>query len=199
MLCENSEESTCENYFLNYRRSPPPLPNGQARLSLGAVTCHLVNRHLPGFLAVHTHALKTIGDRAMLVTRSVLASIVLLIGISNSPSPLQAAEASANVLDGVHWVGPAVTLEGLARQDRRGDRLCHLVPDLQQVVGRFLQANQGEPSPTNRSSCWPSTTTRRPAMSSRTWKPAISSRRTSFTATIRALPSETACPTSGGI
>ena len=60
-----------------------------------------------------------IGDRAMLVTRCVLASIVLSIGISNSLTKLQAADqghmvlASARVLEGVHWAGPAVTLEGL--------------------------------------------------------------------------------------
>ncbi len=49
----------------------------------------------------------------MLVTRNLLASIVLLIGISNSLTGLQAAQNSAQVLDGVHWAGPAVTLEGL--------------------------------------------------------------------------------------
>ena len=49
----------------------------------------------------------------MLVTRSVLASIALLIGLSYSSVRLQAAETSAQVLEGVHWAGPAVTLEGL--------------------------------------------------------------------------------------
>ncbi len=49
----------------------------------------------------------------MLVTRCVLASMALLIGISSPPTRLQAAEASANVLEGVHWVGPPVTLDGL--------------------------------------------------------------------------------------
>jgi thiol-disulfide isomerase/thioredoxin/ribosomal protein S20 len=49
----------------------------------------------------------------MLVTRSLLASIVLLIGISNSLTRLEAAETSAQVLDGVRWAGPAVTLAGL--------------------------------------------------------------------------------------
>ena len=53
----------------------------------------------------------------MLVTRGVLASIVLLIGISNSlakEAPAkEAAESTDRVLDGVRWVGPAVTLEAL--------------------------------------------------------------------------------------
>ncbi len=48
----------------------------------------------------------------MLVTRCVLASIVLLIGISNCLAK-EAAETSARVLEGVRWVGPAVTLEAL--------------------------------------------------------------------------------------
>ena len=48
----------------------------------------------------------------MLVTRSALA-IVLLIGVVNSPTTLQAAETSAPVLEGVRWVGPPVSLEGL--------------------------------------------------------------------------------------
>ncbi len=50
----------------------------------------------------------------MLVTRCVLASIVVSIGLSNSQIKLDAAEtSSARVLEGVRWVGPAVTLEGL--------------------------------------------------------------------------------------
>ncbi len=49
----------------------------------------------------------------MLVTRSVLASIALLIGISSSLARLEAADATANALEGVRWVGPAVTLEAL--------------------------------------------------------------------------------------
>jgi thiol-disulfide isomerase/thioredoxin/ribosomal protein S20 len=49
----------------------------------------------------------------MLVTRSMLALIVLFFGISNSLARLEAAEASAQVLDGVRWAGPPVTLEGL--------------------------------------------------------------------------------------
>jgi thiol-disulfide isomerase/thioredoxin len=49
----------------------------------------------------------------MLVTRSVLASIALLIGISISPASLEAAATSDQVLEGVRWIGPAVTLEGL--------------------------------------------------------------------------------------
>ena len=49
----------------------------------------------------------------MLVTRSVLASIALLIGISSSLARLEAADATANALEGVRWVGPTVTLESL--------------------------------------------------------------------------------------
>ena len=48
----------------------------------------------------------------MLVTRSMLA-IVLLVGISSSLTRLQAAETSAAELEGVRWVGPPVSLEGL--------------------------------------------------------------------------------------
>ncbi|MGO9115418.1 MAG: peroxiredoxin family protein [Thermoguttaceae bacterium] len=49
----------------------------------------------------------------MLVIRCVLVSIALSIGMSIPLTHLEAAEASSQVLEGVHWVGPAVTLEGL--------------------------------------------------------------------------------------
>ena len=49
----------------------------------------------------------------MLVTHSVLASIVLIVGASSSAAKPEAAETSARVLEGVRWVGPAMTLEGL--------------------------------------------------------------------------------------
>ncbi len=49
----------------------------------------------------------------MLLVRRVLASVVLSIGLLNSLAPLEAAEASSQVLEGVHWAGPAVTLQGL--------------------------------------------------------------------------------------
>jgi thiol-disulfide isomerase/thioredoxin len=49
----------------------------------------------------------------MMITRALLVLIALSIGMSNSLPLLQAAETSAQVLDGVHWAGPAVTLEGL--------------------------------------------------------------------------------------
>jgi hypothetical protein len=39
--------------------------------------------------------------------------MVIVIGIAFLPARLQAAEATAEVLDGVHWVGSPVTLEGL--------------------------------------------------------------------------------------
>lgn len=42
----------------------------------------------------------------MLVTRSVLASIALLIGISSSLARLEAADATANALEGVHGSAP---------------------------------------------------------------------------------------------
>ncbi|MGA2258317.1 MAG: TlpA disulfide reductase family protein, partial [Thermoguttaceae bacterium] len=43
----------------------------------------------------------------------VLASIVLLISMSTSLTTLEAADTSTKVLEGVHWAGPSVTLEGL--------------------------------------------------------------------------------------
>lgn len=49
----------------------------------------------------------------MLVTRSLLASIVLLIGISNSPVRAATVEASADVLSGVRWAGSPVSLQAL--------------------------------------------------------------------------------------
>src|SRR5271157_2026468 len=61
----------------------------------------------------HDIALQENGDRTMLVIRWLPASIALSICISSSLTRLEAAEASAEVLDEVHWVGPAGTLEGL--------------------------------------------------------------------------------------
>jgi thiol-disulfide isomerase/thioredoxin/ribosomal protein S20 len=49
----------------------------------------------------------------MFVIRCVLTLILLAIGISNSLTRGEAAEASPQVLEGVHWVGPALTLDGL--------------------------------------------------------------------------------------
>ena len=64
--------------------------------------------------------------------------MVLVFGISNSLIPLQAAETSAKVLEGVQWAGPDHYPRRSARQNGRGYRLRHLVPDLQQMVGRGL-------------------------------------------------------------
>ena len=66
----------------------------------------------------------------MLVTRSVLASIVLLISMSTSLTTLEAADTSTKVLEGVHWAGPSVTLEGL-----HGKTVANLLP----INGNLLQ------------------------------------------------------------